>query len=180
MKNRRTFVFAFAFLFALCFPLNAAAQTADDTGGKKSEKYEERTSEFNFRNSLAGTWDIAVTSSGAPPFRAMITFMESGGLIASSQGDILLNINSVATPGHGAWVRTGNRAFLFTFRQIFYGADGSYEGGILVRHTANMTANGQNWTGDMTFEIYNENDVVVFAGTGSGTATRLNPLPLSQ
>jgi hypothetical protein len=180
MKKRQTFILAFAFLLALCLPLHAAAQAYDDTGSKKSEKNDDGQSEFNFRNSLAGTWDVYVTSSGAPPFRAMITFMESGGMIASAQGDILLNINSVATSGHGAWVRTGNRAFLFTFRQIFYGSDGSYEGGILVRHNANMTANGQNWTGNMTFEIYDENDVVVFAGTGSGTATRLNPLPLSQ
>ncbi|MBA2378345.1 MAG: hypothetical protein H0V76_02075 [Blastocatellia bacterium] len=134
--------------------------------------------EFNDRNSLLGSWYVSATPADAPPFRGLITFMEGGGMIASAQGDNLLNIGSLATAGHGAWVRTANREVLFTFRQIFYTADGSYDGGNLVRHTAVMDKSGMSWTGELTVEFFNSDDEVVFSSTGTVTATRIVPLPL--
>jgi len=136
------------------------------------------TQEFVDNGSIVGSWYVSSSSPDRPPFKGMITFAEGGGMIASAQGDILLNINSLATAGHGAWVRTGNRTFLFTFRQIFYKPDGSYDGGIRVRHTATMKRNGLAWTGELTVEFFDVNDNIVSVGTGSGTATRITPLPL--
>lgn len=178
MTIRHTFRFgALLFLFLVCISA-VSAQLADERAGDQ-EKQPDPGLHAGLPFAITGTWNVNATSSAVPPFRALITFMDGGGMIASAQGDILLGIDSAATAGHGAWVRTGGRSFLFTFRQIFYTAAGGYDGGILVRHTANLAASGQSWTGNMTFEIFNADDVVVFAGSGNSTATRLVPLPLA-
>ena len=75
-------------------------------------------------------------------------------------------------------MRTGNREFLFTFRQIFYKPDGSYDGGLKVRHTAKMNNAGTQWTGQLTAEFYNAADELVGTGTGMGMATRIVAEPL--
>jgi hypothetical protein len=129
-------------------------------------------------NSITGSWQVNSTPDGAPPFRGLITFSEGGGMIASAQGDNLINAGSLATPGHGAWSRTGNREFLFTFVQILYNADGEHDGMIRIRHTATMNKSGNAWTGQLTLEVFDPGDNLVFTGTGSGTATRIVPLPL--
>ena len=129
-------------------------------------------------NSIAGSWQVKSTPDGAPSFRGLITFSEGGGMIASAQGDNLINAGSLATPGHGAWSRTGNREFLFTFIQVLYNADGEYDGMIRIRHTATMNKSGNTWAGQLTLEVFDPGDNLVFTGTGSGTATRIVPLPL--
>lgn len=149
------------------------------TGNSERSSISVESTDNNSNNSIAGSWYVTATPNGGPPpFKAMITFSDGGGMTASAQGDILLNLNSLATAGHGAWVRTGNSQFLFTFRQIFYTADGSYDGGIKVRHTANMNRAGTAWTGQITAEFYNAADEVVFTSNGSGTATRIVAEPL--
>ena len=124
-------------------------------------------------NSIVGTWYVDATPDGAPPFKGMITFSEGGVMIASAQGDILQNAGSLATAGHGAWLRTANREFIFTFRQILYNADGDYDGGVKVRHDAILSRDGNTWTGRLTVEYFDANDVLVFTGTGNGTARRI-------
>lgn len=163
----------------LVFAINAVFGQVKDESVAVSTDKDSISIESNGNNKITGSWYVTSTPNGGPPpFKAMITFSEGGGMIASAQGDILLNINSLATAGHGAWARTGNRQFLFTFRQIFYTADGSYDGGIKVRHTANMNKAGTAWTGQLTAEFYNALDEVVFTSTGSGTATRIVAEPL--
>jgi hypothetical protein len=135
-------------------------------------------------DSVVGSWYLLVTSQTFPtPFRAEITFTEGGGLIASAQGDILLNappgVPPAATAGHGAWSRTANREYLFTFRQIFYSSDGSYAGGAKIRNSSQINKDGDEMTGQLVVDYYNENDEVVFTGSGSFTATRIVVEPLT-
>ncbi len=137
-----------------------------------------RTAAAANQNSLAGSWSVNATPDGGPPFRGLITFSEGGGMIASAQGDNLLNQGSLATPGHGAWTRTKGHEYLFTFVQILYNADGVYDGKIRVRHTANLNKGGDTWSGQLTLEVFDPTDQLVFVGTGSGTATRIVPMPL--
>jgi hypothetical protein len=125
-----------------------------------------------------GSWYFTVSSQTAPaPFKGLITFCEGGGLVASGQGDILLNpppgVPPIATPGHGAWSRTANHEYLFTFRQIFYNGDGSYAGGAKIRNAATLDKSGNSMAGQLTVDYYNENDEVVFTGTGTFTAVRI-------
>ena len=127
---------------------------------------------------VVGSWYLTVTSDTFPvPFRGMVTFCEGGGVVASAQGDVLLQappgVPPVATAAHGAWLRTSNREFLFTFRQIFYNADGSYAGGAKIRNAAMLDAFGNNMSGQLIVQYYNAGDQVVFTGTGSFTASRI-------
>lgn len=125
-------------------------------------------------NSIVGSWYVSSTPDGGPPpFKGMISFSEGGAMIASAQGDILQNAGSLATAGHGAWARTGNREFVFTFRQILYNADGDYDGGVVIRHNSILTKDGKSWEGRLTVEFYNSSDELVFTGTGGSTATRI-------
>lgn len=130
-------------------------------------------------NDIIGSWLVTVTPEGAPvSFKGLITFDKGGGLVASAQGDVLLNappgVPPVATAGHGSWVRTGNRMFRFTFRQIFSNADGTYAGGAKISHTARLNTHGTIWTGTMSVIYYDADDNVVFTGTGTETAVRIN------
>lgn len=135
-------------------------------------------------NNITGSWYVAASSDHGPSFKALITFSDGGGMIASAQGDIIKfgGELSPATAGHGTWVRTGNREFLFTFRQIFYSIDdagnSTYAGGNKVRHTARMNRAGTEWTGQMTVEFFDENDNVIFTGSGASTGRRIVAQPL--
>ena len=135
-------------------------------------------------DAIVGAWYLTVTSETAPAaFKGAITFSDGGGLVASGQGDVLLNpppgVPPVATAGHGAWIRTANQEYLFTFRQIFYNADGSYAGGAKIRNSAQLNKPGNEMTGQLIVDYYNENDEVVFTGTGTFTATRIVAEPLT-
>ncbi len=127
---------------------------------------------------IIGSWYLTVTSDTFPvPFRAMVTLGEGGGVVASAQGDVLLQpppgVPPVATAAHGAWLRTSNREFLFTFRQIFYNADGSYAGGAKIRNAAMLDAFGNTMSGQLIVQYYDAADQLVFTGTGTFTGTRI-------
>ncbi len=83
-----------------------------------------------------------------PPFKGLITFDRGGGLVASAQGDILLNappgVAPAATAAHGAWAKTGKGEFLMTFRQIFYDGNGAYQGGLKLRGVVVLSDTGTN------------------------------------
>jgi hypothetical protein len=56
---------------------------------------------------LDGSWIVDATVEGEPPLKGLITFTRDGALIET----VFLPFVS---PGHGAWVRTGNRRFAIT------------------------------------------------------------------
>jgi len=140
-------------------------------------------SDFRQSDRLEGSWLVTVTSNGAPPFKGLITFNNGGGLIASAQGDILLSpppgVPPVATAGHGAWEKTGNRRYAFTFIQILYGSDGSYQGEAKSRHKITLNNSGNRWSGQLQFEIFDADGNVVFSGSGTEQATRIEVEPLT-
>jgi hypothetical protein len=171
MKTSKMIYISMAAAIVLCFFSISNAQTISRTDVPTEI-------EMAANVTIAGTWYVHATPNGGPPFRGLITFSEGGGMIASAQGDNLPAFNSLATPGHGAWTRTGNRVFLFTFVQILYGPDGEYEGEIRVRHNATMNRAGTTWNGNLTLEVFDPTGELVHTGTGSGTATRIVPMPL--
>lgn len=141
-------------------------------------------SETSSNDALAGSWYLTLNTVTFPvPFRAMLTFGAGGGVVGSAQGDILLSpppgVPPLATAVHGGWVRTANREYLFTFRQIFYNGDGTYAGGAKMRNAATVNKNGNEMTGELVVQYYDATDVVVFTGTGTFTATRIGAEPLT-
>ena len=158
------------------------AQSNEIKSGEESGKILQ-PSDFRQSDRLEGSWLVTVNSNGAPPFKGLITFNNGGGLIASAQGDILLNpppgVPPVATAGHGAWEKTGSRRYAFTFRQILYGSDGSYQGEAKIRHRITLSASGNRWSGQLQVEYFDADGNVVFSGRGTEQATRIEVEPLT-
>ncbi len=104
-------------------------------------------------------------------------------MIGSAQGDILLDpppgVPPIATAVHGSWAKTGKRKYLVTFKQIFYGADGSFQGGNKVRNLINLNSNGNQMSGQYQFDYTDANGNVVYSGTGTIQATRIEVEPLT-
>lgn len=141
------------------------------------------TAEDKKSHDLSGSWLVTTTPlGGPPPFQGLITFDAGGGLVASAQGDILLNappgVPPIATAGHGAWARTGQREFLFTFRQLYYDADGGFQGGAKIRMAVNLNRAGNEWSGQLTVDYLDSDGNVVFSGAGTAQAIRIMVEPL--
>ena len=71
---------------------------------------------------------LAGISNAPPPFKALVTFTEDGGLVIAVQGDVTTDPPFVNSSGHGAWVKTGKRTFVMTFLQLSYTLDGTLRG----------------------------------------------------
>lgn len=158
---------------------------------------------------LVGTWIITVTVNtppGAPPFvfTDLIALNSGGTLTAASS---TFNAHTSENPflpsplvvdtsdGYGAWKSQGDDSnqFALTFRRfLFAGANtrtalyGSFFPGQNVGvnkveavgtfHTGN---NGDSLTGSFSNQFVNLKGEVVFAGSGTFTATRLGIEPLT-
>lgn len=169
MNKNKFYPIAIVLVFAM---LISASPSFGQLKKQASEEFTRSSQE------IVGSWYMTVTSETFPvPFRGMVTFSEGGGVVASAQGDILLQpppgVPPVATAAHGAWIRTSNREFLFTFRQIFYNADGSYAGGAKIRNSATIDVPGNNMSGQLVVQFYDASDQVVFTGSGSFTGYRI-------
>lgn len=139
-------------------------------------------SEKSGAKSIVGTWSATVTPTGSASFQALLTFSEGGTVIGSAQGDILLNPPPGVSPGatavHGGWEKSGNK-YLFTVRQIFYTADGAYDGANKVRNSVTLSSQGSQMSGTYEFDITDAAGNVVFSGTGMIHAVRLDVEPLT-
>ncbi|CAN5415525.1 hypothetical protein BH20ACI1_BH20ACI1_06510 [soil metagenome] len=149
---------------------------------KSNEQSDNIVETFGKSDRLEGSWLVMVTPNGGPPpFRGLITFDSGGGLIASAQGDILLNpppgVPPVATAGHGAWKRTGNRRYAFSFRQLLYDSVGNYQGEVKSRHRITVNAAGNQWNGQLLFEIFDADGHLVFSDSATEQATRIEVEP---
>ena len=176
----------FGTLVMACFlALQTSVVFAQSNEIKSSEESGKILQPSDFRQSdrLEGSWLVTVNSNGAPPFKGLITFNNGGGLIASAQGDILLNpppgVPPVATAGHGAWEKIASRRYAFTFRQILYDADGNYQGEAKIRHSITLNHRGNSWSGQLQVEIFDADGNVVFTGSATEQATRIVVEPLT-
>lgn len=176
MSTKRSFL---ATVIAGIIFLQAGLINGQTTDSKSIETFDktDQAENFNESNNIAGSWSATVTPTGGAPFQALLTFDQGGGVIGSAQGDILLNPPPGVAPGatgvHGSWKRVGNRQYLFTVKQIFYSADGSYEGGNKVRNLVQLNQSGDVISGQYKFDYTDANGNVVFSGTGTIQATRI-------
>ncbi|MBA3633378.1 MAG: hypothetical protein H0W58_11325 [Acidobacteria bacterium] len=85
----------------------------------------------------------------------------------------------MATAGHGAWKKIGSRRYAFTFLQILYDADGNYQGEAKTRHSITLNRRGDSWSGQLQVEIFDADGNVVFTGSATEQATRIEVEPLT-
>jgi hypothetical protein len=126
-----------------------------------------------------GAWSGTVTAGpgGPPPFRVLMNFTADGNFIGSGDGDSF----SGGSPQHGVWERIGDtssRTFAVTFLQLFYAPDSSPTAMVKVRQTVILNRSGDTWEGPATVDIFAPDGTLVFAGTATGTATRIRSEPL--
>ncbi len=170
MNSTKLHQVSISIVFVVLLAVSSFGQTAKEDIAAESS--------LGASQAIVGSWYLTVTSETFPvPFKGMITFSEGGGLVASAQGDILLDapagVAPIGTAAHGAWTRTSNRHFLFTFRQILYNADGSYAGGAKIRNAGRLDSSGNHMSGQLVVQYYDANDQVVFTGAGAFTGTRI-------
>ena len=129
--------------------------------------------------SPTGAWVGTITSGpgGPPPFRVLMNFGADGNFIGSADGDSLVG----ASPSFGVWERVGDptlRKYAATFLQIYYAPDSSPTALVKVRQTFILNKAGNTMEGPATVDIFLPDGTLVFSGTATGTATRIQSEPL--
>jgi hypothetical protein len=105
-----------------------------------------------------------------------MNFTADGGFTGSGDGD-----NAVGSVQYGVWERIGganSRTYAVTFRQLFYNPDSSSAGSARMQQTVILNEAGDTWTGPFVIRIYAPDETLVFTGTGTATASRIQSEPL--
>ena len=128
--------------------------------------------------SPTGSWQGVVTNvgGGPPPFRVLMNFTADGGFTGSGDGD-----SAVGSPQYGVWERIGganSRTYAVTFRQLFYAPDSTPTGSARMQQTVTLNESGDTWSGPFVVRIYLADGTLVYTGTGTATATRIQSEPL--
>ena len=151
----------------------------------KNQTQADKTSVMsNVHNAVkpTGSWIGTVTAGpgGPPPFRVLMNFTADGNFIGSGDGDSF----SGGSPQHGVWEevrsnpRNTTRKFAVTFLQLFYAPDSSPTGLVKVRQTVILNRSGNSWEGPAIVDIFAPDGTLVFSGTATATATRIQSEPL--
>jgi hypothetical protein len=97
------------------------------------------------------------------------TYSAGGGYVEADQ--LSFTPGYLATAGHGGWKSTGKDAFLLTYMNLTYDANGNPTGSGKVRQTTTMSGNSYSGSGD--YHYYDVNGKVVASGTFTITAKRI-------
>ncbi len=139
-------------------------------------------SKFSNAEDPTGSWMGVVTAGpgGPPPFRVLMNFTKDGGFVGSGDGDV--GVTQSGSPQYGVWERIGgrnSRRFALTFFQLFSSNSNSSSQGLgKVRQTVILSRSGDTWRGPATVDIFAPDGILVFSGTATATATRIQSEPL--
>ncbi|MDQ3062511.1 MAG: hypothetical protein M3R14_06550 [Acidobacteriota bacterium] len=131
---------------------------------------------------LTGSWMGVVTAGpgGPPPFRVLVNFTADGGFTGSGDGDV--GVTRSGSPQYGVWERIGgrnSRRFALTFLQLYYSNSNSSSQGLgKIRQTIILSRSGDTWQGPGRVDIFAPDGTLVFSGTATATATRIQSEPL--
>ncbi len=122
-----------------------------------------------------GSWLFTVTAtsaSGLPsPIIGIETYAAGGGYTETDQLSFMPS--SLATPGHGAWKRTGERTFLLTYLTLNHDTQGTFQGTSKIRQVAKLNETGNAYSGSGNFDVYDVQGNVILSGTFTIQATRI-------
>jgi len=131
---------------------------------------------------LEGTWRVQVSPEnppiGLPPsFPTLYTFIPSGELLETSVG----TPPSRRSPGHGEWLRTGDRRFAFTFIFFRFDAESRYIGELEASTRIRLARNLRRFRGFSTVVLRDPQGNVVgtFNTTLSGERIEIRE-PVSE
>lgn len=92
---------------------------------------------------LAGTWLVTIDRGPAGPLKSLLTYSRGGGFVETANAVP----NTMRSPGHGAWRRTGNRRFAAT--ELFFRYDpqgGTFLGYLKLRMQIVLSGGGDSFT----------------------------------
>ena len=164
-----------------------AAMTTMATFAQSDENQtqaDETTIKSNFDNAAnpTGSWMGVVTAGpgGPPPFRVLMNFTKDGGFTGSGDGDV--GTTQSGSPQYGVWERVGgrnSRRFAVTFLQLYStNTTGASQGMAKIRQTVILSRSGDTWQGPARVDIFAPDGTLVFSGTATATATRIQSEPL--
>ncbi len=132
---------------------------------------------------LIGAWRTAVTLRNcqtglpvSPVGRGLITFHEGGTL-----SEFNLGPGQNRSPGHGVWEQHrskrnfsfGGHNYSFVFVVNRYDASGVFISSQEVTAALKLSANGNGFTTNASFEIFDANDNLIGTGCATGVGTRI-------
>lgn len=122
---------------------------------------------------LEGSWiaDVTNQATGARQI-TLYTFMSDGTLISSNRD------HPTRGPGHGAWIRTGDREFAITFVRIRFDADGSFIGTQKLRGQVTLSEELDAFTSRSMNEFYDIDGNLTDTNQTTTRATRIRVEPL--
>lgn len=121
---------------------------------------------------LTGSWIVAVIQPGPPIPPGLDTF--------TADGNVLITTPQLTNSlGHGAWVRTGYREYLFTFIVLQHNAAGEFTGIVKVRSTAVLDDTGDAFTGEFIADLINSQGILTRSLTGMSQGSRITAEPLT-
>jgi len=121
-----------------------------------------------------GSWLYTVTIPGYT-FLGIETYSGGGGYTEADQ--LSFTPTAVASAGHGAWQKTGEKTFLLTYLNLTFDAfsSGNPTGTLKVRQTTTLGSTGNTYTGsgDYTYYDLKGNPIPSISGTFTITAKRI-------
>ena len=173
------------FMKKMFLALIIAAMTTMTVFAQSDENQTQANDEITIKSNLdnsnnpTGSWIGVVTTApgGPPPFRVLMNFTADGGFVGTGDGDNFVG----GSPQHGVWERVGgknSRRFAVTFRQLFYAPDSSPTRLVKVRQTVILSRSGDTWHGPAKVDIFAPDGTLIFSGTATATATRIQSEPL--
>jgi hypothetical protein len=120
-------------------------------------------------NEIVGSWEVAADD---PIGFALQTFTVDGGFISTH------GLHPSRTPGHGAWVRTGDGRFLVEL--VNYGfLEGTAISRRVTRLEVTVDASGNSYTSRFSYEDIDLAGKLLGSAQGTARATRITPHPFA-
>jgi hypothetical protein len=114
-----------------------------------------------------------------PPETDLITFTTEGGLVESLNDPILKNSAGTA---HGAWVRTGDGEFAFTWRRFLFDfppgpGEGKFTATVKVRGRLTLNETSDRLSGPFRFDVFDPTGTVILSSGGMAQGERIGVEP---
>lgn len=132
--------------------------------------------DFGQGNKIEGVWNSQVTirdcQTGAvlKGFRGLGMFIRGGSLLQTNNTP---NAPSTSGPSFGKWEHVGGQNYSATFQFFRFNPDGSFAGTQKVTRAIRLSADGNQFTSNISFQVFGTNDFLLQSGCGTETATRL-------
>lgn len=132
---------------------------------------------------MGGSWSAAISAPGLPPFKALLTFTQDGGLLVSQATIVLFPPPIgvvVVSAGHGEWELVSNGVFSFTFVALMHDQNGTFLGTSEVSGTIRVEGTMGAFSGTATATDLDANENVMFSFEATLEAKRIRARSSAQ